>query len=162
MDAVTISRGSSVKSAERAAAPHEWSSSERRALEGRKAPAAAEAGSRSSWTRSGTLLANAASFQSATSLTATRVTAPAAEAAAPSKSNAGFGRSAASLFTSTGSRCCWCCQILRERGNISHNSTVVYGFQLWGWCLNLAPPAHPHPNLDAVTHTIQSPLETNF
>lgn len=79
MNKFTLSSGSLVESAERTATPHEWSSSERGGVEGRKAPAAAEAESWFSWVRclSGTLvasaalLAEAASFQTATNFTAT-------------------------------------------------------------------------------------------
>lgn len=102
---ITISSGSLVESAERATASHEWSSSEGGGVEGRKAAAAAEAESRSGWVRrlSATLVAEVASFQTATNFTASgnRVTTSAAEAVAPSATNIGFRRTAASLFTST-------------------------------------------------------------
>lgn len=116
MNEITVSSGSFVESAERAAASHEGSSSERGGVEGRKAPAAAEAESWSGGARclsgvlvaSASLVAETASFQTAPSLTATRsgVTTSVAEAFAPSKTNAGFGRTSPSLFTSTRYRYC--------------------------------------------------------
>lgn len=114
MNEITVSSGSLVKSAERAAASHERSRSERRGVEGGKAPAAAEAEGWSGWARcsSGTLLValavEAASFQTAPSLTAasSRITTSAAEAVAPARTNAGFRRTAGSLFTSTRCRHC--------------------------------------------------------
>lgn len=100
MNEITVSRGSLVESAERAAASHERSSSERGGVEGRKAPAAAEAESRSGRLRrlSGALVAQAASFQSAGSHF---VTTSAAEAVASSIANPAFRYTAASLLTST-------------------------------------------------------------
>lgn len=113
---ITVSSGSLVESVERAAAPHEGSCIERGGAERGKAPAAAEADSRSGWTRclfgnlmaSAALVAEAVSFQGATSLTATssRVTTSAVEAVAPSITNTGFRCTAANLFTSTTYRYC--------------------------------------------------------
>lgn len=125
MNESTIFGRSLVESAEGAAASHERSCSERGGVEGREAAAAAEATGRSGWPRclSGGLmasvawLAEAASFQRTTSLTATRRCAAttAVEAVDPSRSNTGFRQSAASLFTSTQHGNCCCCLFLWER-----------------------------------------------
>ena len=117
----TVSRGCLVEPVERAAASHEGSGRERGALEGREAPAAAEAQSLSAGARrrSGPLVDHAASLQTNTSfittsliITGRRLTTSGAQAVAPSISNAGF---AGSLITSTGRRNS--CRFLWERDN---------------------------------------------
>lgn len=103
MDLVTICSGSLVQSAEGAAAPHEGSCGERGGVQGREAPAAAEADARSSRPRclSGDLVACPGLLDDLTVTTNVTVS---VEAVAPSTSIAGFA--VARLFSSSQRRCC--------------------------------------------------------
>lgn len=97
MNEITISAGSLVKSAERAAAPDERRSRKRGSVEGGKA--AAEAQGRPSTALPACLV----SSQTAWRFTATTGwVATSAEAVAPSSTNPGFRHTVRSLFPSTG------------------------------------------------------------